>query len=121
DEAHKTVGATDKVFSHLLHDANLPIRRRIFMTATERRYAGQSDTVLSMDNPAIYGETFHLLSFKRAMEYAPPILSDYKTISMFVSREEVAELSRKDVFVKPYKGRWDGAVEADLTATVIAL
>ena len=43
DEAHKTVGAKDKLFSHLLHDKNLPIRRRIFMTATERRYQGESD------------------------------------------------------------------------------
>jgi superfamily II DNA or RNA helicase len=121
DEAHKTVGATDKLFSHLLHDANLPIRRRIFMTATERRYAGQSDTVLSMDNPAIYGETFHVLSFKRALEYAPPILSDYKLISIAVSRAEVAELIRQNVFVKPDKGRWDREVEADMLASLIAL
>ena len=121
DEAHKTVGATDKLFSHLLHDANLPIRRRVFMTATERRYAGQSDTVLSMDNPAIYGETFHLLSFKRALEYDPPILSDYKIISIAVLREEVAELIRKNVFVKPDKGRWDRDVEADMLASLIAL
>jgi predicted helicase len=121
DEAHKTVGATDKFFSHLLHDANLPIRRRIFMTATERRYAGQSDTVLSMENPAIYGETFHLLSFKRALEYGPPILSDYKIISIAVLREEVAELIRKNVFVKPDKGRWDKEVEADMLASLIAL
>ena len=106
DEAHKTVGDGDKLFSHLLHDKNLPIRRRIFMTATERRYAGQSDTVLSMENPAIYGETFHLLSFKRALEYVPPILSDYKIISIAVSRDEVAELIRKNVFVKPDQGRW---------------
>ena len=121
DKAHKTVGATDKLFSHLLHDANLPIRRRIFMTATERRYAGQSDTVLSMDDPATYGETFHLLSFKRALEYVPPILSDYKIISMFVSRKEVAELIRKNIFVKPDKGRWDKEVEADMLASLIAL
>jgi superfamily II DNA or RNA helicase len=121
DEAHKTVGATDKLFSHLLHDANLPICRRIFMTATERRYAGQSDTVLSMDNPAIYGETFHLLSFKRALEYAPPILSDYKIISIAVSRDEVAQLIRKNVFVKPDKGRWSREIEADMLASLIAL
>jgi superfamily II DNA or RNA helicase len=121
DEAHKTVGATDKLFSHLLHDANLPIRRRIFMTATERRYAGQSDTVLSMENPAIYGETFHLLSFKRALEYAPPILSDYKIISIAVSRDEVAELIRKNVFVKPDKGRWNKEIEADMLASLVAL
>jgi predicted helicase len=121
DEAHKTVGATDKLFSHLLHDSNLPIRRRIFMTATERRYAGQSDTVLSMDNPAIYGETFHLLSFKRALEYHPPILSDYKIISIAVSRDEVAELIRKNVFVQPDKGRWSREIEADMLASLIAL
>ena len=121
DEAHKTVGDTDKLFSHLLHDANLPIRRRLFMTATERRYAGQSDTVLSIDNPAIYGETFHLLSFKRALEYDPPILSDYKIISIAVSRDEVAELIRKNVFVKPHKGRWNKEIEADMLASLVAL
>ncbi len=121
DEAHKTVGDGGKLFSHLLHDKNLPIRQRIFMTATERRYAGQSDTVLSMDDPAIYGETFHLLSFKRAMEYDPPILCDYKIISIAVSRDEVAELIRKNVFVKPDKGRWNQEIEADMLASLVAL
>lgn len=121
DEAHKTVGAGDKLFSHLLHDANLPIRRRLFMTATERRYQGASDTVLSMENPAIYGETFHILSFKRALEYTPPILSDYKIISIAVSRGEVAELIRKNVFVKPDRGRWNKEIEADMLASLVAL
>ena len=121
DEAHKTVGDGGKLFSHLLHDKNLPIRRRLFMTATERRYAGQSDTVLSMDDPATYGETFHLLSFKRAMEYDPPILSDYKIISIAVSREEVAELIRKNTFVRPDKGPWNKEIEADMLASLIAL
>lgn len=121
DEAHKTVGDGGKLFSHLLHDKNLPIRRRLFMTATERRYKGQSDTVLSMDDPATYGETFHLLSFKRAMEYDPPILSDYKIISIAVSREEVAELIRKNTFVRPDKGPWNEEIEADMLASLIAL
>jgi superfamily II DNA or RNA helicase len=121
DEAHKTVGDGAKLFSHLLHDRNLPISRRIFMTATERRYAGESEAVLSMDNPAIYGETFHLLSFKRALEYAPPILSDYKIMSIAVSRAEVAELIRKNVFVRPDKGRWDTEIEAEMLASLIAL
>ncbi|MEY3898176.1 MAG: hypothetical protein RLZZ214_3697 [Verrucomicrobiota bacterium] len=121
DEAHKTVGDGEKLFSHLLHDKNLTIRRRLFMTATERRYKGQSDTVLSMDDPATYGETFHLLSFKRAMEYDPPILSDYKIISIAVSREEVAELIRKNTFVRPDKGPWSEEIEADMLASLIAL
>jgi predicted helicase len=68
DEAHKTVGDGAKLFSHLLHENNLPVKRRIFMTATERRYRGKGDKILSMDDPEVYGETFHLLTFKKAME-----------------------------------------------------
>lgn len=40
DEAHKTVGKVDSLFSYLLHDENIPIEKRVFMTATERRYLG---------------------------------------------------------------------------------
>ena len=38
DEAHKTVGAKSKAFAALLFDANLPVRRRVFMTATEEAW-----------------------------------------------------------------------------------
>lgn len=89
DEAHKTVGDGDKQFSILLHDHNIEISQRVFMTATERRYKGSSDKVLSMDAPGIYGDTFHQLSFKQAMECQPPILCDYNIITIGVSREEI--------------------------------
>lgn len=121
DEAHKTVGDGAKLFSHLLHDKNLSVRRRIFMTATERRYRGNSDKVLSMDNPAIYGDTFHLLSFKRALEEKPAILSDYRIVTILVSRDEVADLIRKNVFVRPDKGRWNKEIEAEMLAALVAL
>ena len=48
DEAHKTVGKTDSLFSHLLFDDNIPIKKRVFMTATERVYRGSSDQIASM-------------------------------------------------------------------------
>lgn len=121
DEAHKTVGDGDKLFSHLLQDKNLTIRRRTFMTATERRYRGKGDKILSMDNAAIYGDTFHLLSFKQALETKPAILSDYRIVTILVSREEVADLIRKNVFVKPDKGRWSKEVEAEMLASLVAL
>ena len=121
DEAHKTVGDGDKLFSHLLHEENIAIKRRVFMTATERRYSGKSDNVLSMHDPAVYGDTFHLLSFRKAMECDPPILSDYKIITMLVSRNEVAELVRKNSFVRPDHKHWNEEVEADMLASVIAL
>jgi predicted helicase len=121
DEAHKTVGARDKLFSHLLSDRNLSARRRLFMTATERRYQGDSDEVLSMEDPKTYGETFHQLSFRKALEYKPPILSDYKILTLFVSREEVADLIRSNAFVRPKCPRWPREVEAEMLASLIAL
>lgn len=121
DEAHKTVGKNDTLFSHLLYDENIKIKKRVFMTATERHYRGQSDEIVSMDNPDLYGETFELLSFKEALEADPPILSDYRIITIFVSREEVAELVRNNLLVRPDKGKWDKDVEAEMLASAIAL
>ncbi|MDF1526848.1 MAG: DEAD/DEAH box helicase family protein [bacterium] len=62
DEAHKTVGRKDSTFAWLLSDENIRIKKRAFMTATERRYAGSSDQLVSMDDPETYGDTFELLS-----------------------------------------------------------
>ena len=98
DEAHKTVGDKDKLFSHLLFDNNIPVDKRIFMTATERRYAGASDTVLSMDDVEVYGDTFTQLSFKEAIEIG--ILSDYKIVTLFISNEEVKKLINENKLSK---------------------
>jgi superfamily II DNA or RNA helicase len=121
DEAHKTVGKKDSLFSYLLHDENIRIKKRIFMTATERHYRGQSNDIVSMDNPEIYGDTFELLSFKKALETRPPILSDYKIVTISVTQNEIASLIRKNLFVRPDKGKWDTEVETEMLAAVIAL
>lgn len=119
DEAHKTVGAKDKLFSYLLFDKNISIAKRIFMTATERRYAGSSDTILSMDDVEMYGETFATMSFKEAIETG--ILSDYKIITLFISDEEVKQAIQKNAFVKPVGKEWDKETEARTLASLIAL
>ena len=121
DEAHKTVGDSDKQFSILLHDHNIEIGQRVFMTATERRYKGSSDKVLSMDNLDVYGDTFHQLSFKQAMECQPPILCDYNVITIGVSRQEIKDLIKQNVFVRPTGGKWDEEMEADMLAAMVAL
>jgi predicted helicase len=46
DEAHKTVGVRSKQFATLLRDKKIKVRRRLFMTATERVFRGDSDDVL---------------------------------------------------------------------------
>ena len=53
DEAHKTVGKNENLFSYLLFDENISVKHRIFMTATERFYRGVRDDVLTMDDPTI--------------------------------------------------------------------
>lgn len=121
DEAHKTVGTRDKTFAHLLFDENIKIRKRLFMTATERRYAGKRDEIISMDDYEVYGDTFEMLSFKEALEQDPAVLSDYKIVTMMIGKDEIADLVKRGAFVKPTRGKWDSEVEADTLASLVAL
>lgn len=121
DETHKTVGKLDSLFGYLLHDHNIPIKKRIFMTATERRYLGRSEQITSMDDPELYGETFYLLTFKDVLEAQNPILCDYRIVTIMVDKSEIHDLIRRDVFVKPDKGKWDEEVEAAMLAGAVAL
>ncbi len=120
DEAHRTAGRKSSGFAHLLYDENLPIRRRLFMTATERRYAGTSDEIVSMDDPELFGETIELLTFKEAIETQPPILSDYQVLTIGVKESEIRRLVETNTFVRPDKGKWSD-VAAAAFASLIAL
>ncbi|MDP1683294.1 MAG: DEAD/DEAH box helicase family protein [Burkholderiales bacterium] len=120
DEAHKTTGNQDKIFAHMLFDANLPIRQRLFMTATERKYIGYSDRVASMEHVSTYGHTFHSLSFKHAIEAQPPLLSDYRVVTVVVHQEEVARLIERNAYLATENAQAT-AVTARALASVIAL
>jgi predicted helicase len=90
DEAHKTVGAHSKIFATLLSEKKIKIRRRLFMTATERVVRGDRDDVLSMDNEKDYGTRFFSLSFKEAIKQR--IITDYKILTMTVSDRHIRKL-----------------------------
>ena len=74
DEAHKTVGASGKPFSFALLDTNIPIRKRLFFTATPRVVArngtaaleGDDFVVASMFDESTYGPTAYELTFSEA-------------------------------------------------------
>lgn len=73
DEAHKTTGREGKGFGFALEDRNLPIAKRLFLTATPRHYdvsnrdkEGDRKLVYSMDVPETYGPIVHTLSFAEA-------------------------------------------------------
>lgn len=121
DEAHKTVGQKGNLFSLLLYNENILIKKRMFMTATERRFKGQSDNIASMDNVELYGATFELLTFKKALEANPPILSDCKIILVTVGQTEVKSLIERNAFVRPTKGSWNDKVETQTLVSIIAL
>ena len=121
DEAHKTVGLKNSLFSHLLFNENISIQKRLFMTATERRYKGDSDVISSMDDVEIYGEDFEVLTFKEALESKPPILCDYKIIAMMVTKKEVANLIENNKFVRPANENYTEEIESEMLASTIAL
>jgi superfamily II DNA or RNA helicase len=121
DEAHKTVGRKDRLFSFLLFNSNLAIKRRLFMTATERFYRGTSDEISSMDRISDYGEIFMRMSFLEAIESKPPVLSDYKIVTIVVSQDEITELIKKNILVKPDRSVWNKKLEARGLASLIAL
>ena len=90
DEAHKTVGIKSKTFSTLLFEEKIKVKKRLFMTATERVLRGKNDEVASMDNPSIYGGSVYTMTFKDAIDQN--IISDYKILTIAVSDSEVSNL-----------------------------
>ncbi len=90
DEAHKTVGVKKKKFSTLLFDEKIKIKKRLFMTATERFLRGSDDEVVSMKDKNIYGTSFYTMTFKEAIER--DIISDYKILTIAVSDSQVSQL-----------------------------
>lgn len=118
DEAHKTVGANKKLFSHLLFEENISITKRIFMTATERFYKGSKDDIISMDDEGIYGDTFAQMSFKEAIETG--LLTDYKVITIEIQKSEIAEFIRENNLVQ-LNDKWKKETEARSMASMLAL
>jgi superfamily II DNA or RNA helicase len=106
DEAHKTAGREGAKFGFALEDRNLPIAKRVFLTATLRRYdvrkkdeEGDKALVYSMDQPKTYGPIVHTLSFVEAAKRC--IICNCKIIISVVTSEVVNAdlLSRGEVIV----------------------
>jgi predicted helicase len=90
DEAHKTVGKHSKTFATLVSEKKISIRRRLFMTATERVPQSDREEVLSMESEKDYGARFFQLSFKEAIKQG--IIADYKILTLIVSDQRIREL-----------------------------
>ncbi|WP_454909824.1 Helicase associated domain protein [Variovorax gossypii] len=103
DEAHKTVGAEGKLNAFALTDAKLPIRDRLFFTATPKiveTVATADDPhamrVVSMDNEALYGPTAYHLGFAEAARRG--LITRFQVVATFVNNEKLTpeELASPD-------------------------
>jgi len=119
DEAHKTVGLGSKPMAHLIHQKNIKIKHRLFMTATERLFRGDKEEYLSMDDPRDYGDLIYQLSFKEAIEAKPQIISDYKIITFGISQPDIEAIYTDNKFIQIKKDIDD--IKAREFATALAL
>ncbi|MEG6501693.1 MULTISPECIES: DEAD/DEAH box helicase [unclassified Desulfovibrio] len=100
DEAHRTTGVTfgDDDESHFVqvHNADfIRAAKRLYMTATPRIYADsakalaekENAVLCSMDDPALYGETLHTITFSEAV--AQGLLVDYKVIVLSIEESHI--------------------------------
>jgi len=106
DEAHKTTGLSAGLFSFALRNQNIPIKKRLFFTATPRHYDirknkdGDYRSYASMDDESVYGRAAYRLSFKRAVD--EQIICPYKIVISVIRSDQVTNklLKRSSVLVK---------------------
>lgn len=100
DEAHRLAGKVGRDFASFL-DPQLPVSKRLFMTATPRVYTNSvkkmSESmdiqILSMDDKEVFGEVLYRYSFSKAISEG--ILSDYRVVVIGID-----DISTKDLFDK---------------------
>jgi len=90
DEAHKTVGTDGKLNAYALADQRLPIRQRLFFTATpkivetvETAHDHHSLRVVSMDNRHLYGDVAYSLGFGEAARQG--LITRFQVVASFVN------------------------------------
>ncbi len=118
DEAHKTVGGKSKSFATLLSDKNISVKKRMFMTATERVLKGTNDDVLSMDDELVYGKRFYQLTFKDAIHSSPQIISDYKILTIAVTNTQIQEIIQKNKLLSDKKNKLEEQDAQSLSAAI---
>lgn len=119
DEAHRTTGIVMKNrdesnFTKIHNNDFIRAKHRLYMTATPRLYSDSVkvkakqdenlDVLCSMDDPAVYGEEFHRLSFNDAVKQG--LLTDYKVLVLTVSEDDIP-LDMRDKIKRQYTNALD--------------
>eukprot|EP01045_Picozoa_sp_COSAG04_P013301 COSAG04_NODE_936_length_9333_cov_16.898635_1_plen_1721_part_00 len=111
DEAHTTAVETDNSDGHqlALFDSNVPVKRRLFMTATTKvhkltgkRASSEDNLAASMSHGEVYGSVMHdgvacgarySLRFDEAIEKG--LITDYKLLVISVASNEARQALKK--------------------------
>ena len=125
DEAHRTAGQETEIWGLCLSDDNVPITKRLFMTATPRVHAPQvkrraldeNIVIYSMDDEQIYGKPCYELSFGDAIRLG--LLSDYEIVVIELADSDCLKILREHGFVTA--GDKSPDYDANLLAKQIAL
>ena len=101
DEAHRTTGATfgnedESTFVKIHDNEYIRAAKRLYMTATPRIYGDlakataekENVAICSMDDEALYGRQFHVITFSEAVELK--LLTDYKVIVLAIDSAHVS-------------------------------
>lgn len=107
DEAHKTANSKYTAWNLSLDNYNVPVEKRIFMTATPRIYAPhlkakaeyRDDPLFSMDDELIYGKPFFNMTFGDAIK--DNLICDYEILIIAVTSQEVKDVISSDAQVDP--------------------
>ena len=124
DEAHRTSGGffkdeQEKPFTRIHNNDFIRAAKRLYMTATPKIYGpkvkeqqSSGDIELySMDDEAVYGKTFHEISFTQAVQQYQ-CLVDYKVIVLTVNEDLV-----KDAYI--YADVKEGGLSVSNAAKVV--
>lgn len=103
DEAHKTTGIDDKMFTQIHDEKFLKVDKRLYMTATPKIYSAgvkkrakkEEIEIHSMDDESTYGKTIHRLDFSEAIE--KDLLTDYKAIILNINEEFISDEIQNEV------------------------
>ncbi|MFD0635442.1 Helicase associated domain protein [Catenulispora yoronensis] len=94
DEAHRTTGKAGGAWKAVHRDAQVPARRRLYMTATPRVSIGEGDELVSMDDRAVFGSVAYRLPFSSAIDLG--LLADYRVVMPMVTSDEALRLTANE-------------------------
>ena len=121
DESHRTAGTKDSLmFVYGMDDKYIKIKKRLFMTATERLVSPRlkamtdlsEDVIFSMDDVSKYGPVLSTLNFGEAIEKG--IICDYKIVLCTISESDVANMVKRKNVVTTELGDESATASSDV-------